>query len=490
MFSQQFLETLTGGNGSSMTGQISFDDLSQLRKALEMGYGTDVAQLTGGGAFRMQSLDSTMKATIQDNQHFRLFNRLQKTNATATVDEWTEQSSVGGFRGGSTNTETGVIPQAMGEYARRVGMVKFLMTRREVSFVATLGKNIADAEATEQAGGALQLLTDAEHLCFLGDDLVVPTEFPGIGAQIAHAIAEGKISPDHVIDMDGKALDGISALNRAAALIAGAGNFGTATDLYMSYLTQSDFDSALDPAFRVNLDNNPTSLMIGAPVKGIRTSFGDIATQPDVFIPDEVQQQPFEVLYPSVAANNIAMKPQNVTVDAATSAPDSKFSAGRDGNYYYYVCGVSAKGESLGFVTSQVAIAAGKKAVITITASAAGGETGYAIYRSRQNGTNRPDDVRLMCRIPRTGATTTYTDLNREIPGSTKAFVLNMKPGSDAITWRQFLPMSKFQLYPTNAAVLPWAQMLFGYLRLAKLRQHAMIRNIVPRGALWRPFKD
>lgn len=488
MFSQQFIESLTGGAGTSASGQISFGDLAELKKALEMGYGTDVAQLTGGGAFRMQSLDATMKSTIQDNQHFTLFNRLQKTNATATVDEWTEQSSVGGFRGGSTNTETGIINKAQGDYARRVGMVKYLMTRREVSFVATLGKNIADAEAVEQSNGALQLLTDAEHLCFLGDELVVPTEFSGVAAQLAQGVAEGKISPDHVFDAEAKPLDNIRPINHASALIAGAGNFGTPTDLFLSFLAQSDLDSSLDPAFRVSLDNSPNSIMLGTPVRGIRTSFGDIATRPDVFIPDEGQQMPFEVLYPAVAADNIMMKPQAVDVDASASAADSQFSSGRDGMYYYYVCGVSAKGESLGLVSSQVAIGAGKKAVLTITASAAGGETGYAIYRSRLNGTNRADDVRLMCRIPRTGNSTTYVDVNRDIPGTSKAFILNMKPGQEAITWRQFLPMSKFQLYPTNAAVLPWAQMLFGYLRLAKLRQHVMIKNILPNGAEWRPF--
>src|SRR3546814_1060975 len=145
---------------------MSFNDVTELRKALEAGYGTDVATLTGGGALRIQSLDKTMMATIQENEHFALFNELNKSNATATVDEWTEQNSVGGFLGGSTNTETGAIAQAQGSYARRVGLVKYMMTRREVSFVQTLQNTIADSEATEQANGALQLLTDAEVLSF------------------------------------------------------------------------------------------------------------------------------------------------------------------------------------------------------------------------------------------------------------------------------------------------------------------------------------
>ena len=57
--------------------------------------------------------------------------------------------------GGSTNTEVGTIASATGQYARRTGSVKYLMTRREVSFVATLGNNIVEAEA---AGTVRKLL--------------------------------------------------------------------------------------------------------------------------------------------------------------------------------------------------------------------------------------------------------------------------------------------------------------------------------------------
>ena len=113
------------GAGQSTTGEIGGTALQELQKALTAGYGTDVSTLQGGGALRIQSLDKTMQATIQENKHFKLFNELAKTGAGATVDEWTEQSGIGGFLGGSTNTETGVIDESTGTYARRVGLVKY-----------------------------------------------------------------------------------------------------------------------------------------------------------------------------------------------------------------------------------------------------------------------------------------------------------------------------------------------------------------------------
>lgn len=470
--------------GQVVSGEMGMGDVAEMRKALEAGYGTDVSQLQGAGALRIQSLEKTMLSTIQENKHFALFNEMAKTNAGATVDEWTEQSGVGGFLGGSTNSEVGAIQGAQGQYNRRVGMVKFLMTRREVSFVSTLQNSIVEAEAVEAQNGALQLLTDAEFLSFEGDSAVVGTEFDGIYAQIASLD-----SADHVIDAAGESLASISMVDRAASTIAGFGNFGTPTHLFMSQLTQSDFNTNLDPAFRVSLKGTSQELMIGAPVKGISTSWGDIKTVSDVFIRDERQQAPFEVDYPGVAVKNLFKPALAVAADVSGGA-NSKWNAPHAGNYYYAVAGVNAAGQSQVVVSDQVAVTQGGKVTLTITASATGEETGYVIYRGRKNGTNALTDLRQMARIPRTGAQTVFADINRKIPGTTKAFLLNMAPGASAITWRQLLPMTKFPLYPTVSAVVPWAQLLFGYLRIGKRKHHVVIENICPSGQLWRPFSD
>ena len=485
--------------GASTTGQLGAQEFEELQKALSMGYGSDVSQLTGGGALRIQSLDKTMMATIQENQHFRLFNELSKQPATATVDEWTEQSAVGGFLGGSTNTETGTISAATGSYARRVGMVKYLMTRREVSFVATLGNNIAGAEAVEQQAGAMQLLTDAEYLSFEGDSTVVSTEFDGIYAQMAAGVTAGQVDGANVIDAGGTSLNSITLLNKAAAQISAMGNYGTPTHIFMSQNVQADFDTGLDPAFRVPLTDVPGGgISIGAPVVGIRTSWGNIKTMPDVFIRDENAMLPFEAqntAYAAIATAQAGIQPSALSIDASNTDASSAFSGAQAGNYYYMVCGVNAAGQSTGRISSQVAVVAGKKVVLTITASGGGLETGYVIYRSRLNGGNTASglalygsDFRYMAKVAKAGATTTFTDYNREIPGTTKAYILNMTPGAQAITWRQLLPMLKFPLYPTATASIPWEQLMFGYLRISKRRHHAVIKNIVPNGALWRPF--
>lgn len=475
-------------NPADRSGAIVAEDFAALQKALEAGYGTDVATLTGGGALRVQSLDKTMQATIQDNEHFVLFNKLQKTKPTATVDEWTEQSGVGGHVGGSTNTETGIIRESTGEYARRTGLVKYLMTRRQVSFVQTLQGAIADAEAAEYANGALQLLTDAEHLCFEGDSAVVPTEFDGIYAQMVAGVAAGLVDSRNIIDVRGGSLASINAVNAAAAQVSGFGNFGKITDLFCSQLVQADFDNNLDPAFRVPLTSVPGGgISIGSPVIGIRTSWGNIGMNPDVFIRDADRQLPFELMYPAIASAQVAIKPQTVAGVAAADAA-SQFATGQAGTYYYAVAGVNAAGASAVTKSAQVTVAVGDKVTLTIGASAGLGETGYIIYRGRLGGTNATADFREVGRVARTNSSTVWVDYNQDIPGTTKAYLLDMRPSAHAITWRQLLPMLKFALYPTANAVIPWAQLLFGFLRMTKRKHHAVIKNILPSSATWKPF--
>jgi hypothetical protein len=357
--------------------------------------------------------------------------------------------------------------------------------------VLTLQNNIVDAEAQEYVNGALQLLTDAEFLCFEGDSDVVPTEFDGIAAQMASVTA-------NILDFRAQPLASMHAITRAAAHIAGYGQFGVPTDLFLSQQAQADLDNSLDPAFRVPLPDVPNGgVSMGAPVVGIRTSWGNIATNPDIFIRDETMQMPLVLTYTTMATTNAANAPQSLACGAAGAHADSQFTASHAGWYYWGVAGVSATGESpIVWGANQRAIAAGERVALTITHSAAGDETGYAIYRSAKAaadpgapGAGNRDDIRLMCRVARdSGATTTYNDNNQNIPGCTKAFILNMKPSATAITWRQLLPMVKFPLYPTASAIIPWAQLLFGYLRMSKRQHCVMFKNILPNSSVWRPF--
>jgi len=492
----QFAGLAPGGANPMLGGSTGggLDMIADLTKALQASdYQTDVNTLVGGGALGMQSLDTAMKTTIQENSHFTLMNRLQSTSATNIVDEYSRQTNVGGFLGGSTNSQMGVVRSAQGEYSREVGLVKFLMTLRQVGFVLTVGKNLAEPTALEERNGALQLLTDANYLLYHGNAAASPTQFDGVFAQIDGEVAAGNMSADSIISLDGQRMDSIDAISQINVAVSRYGSWGRSTDIFMPNSVQNDLNKYLDPSFRWSAGQNNTPV-IGGHVEGIRLTNGVLKTNMDTFIHDEENPMvyPFEVNNAALAAANIAFKPQTLTVNAATSDSASMFSTTRAGNYYYAVAAIGGKGEGLtaAVVSTQTAITAGKKAVLTITGSAAATETGYAIYRSRQDGTNGISDFRLVKTIARTGATTTFTDLNRDIPGTVSVPLLNLGQGADAIGWRQFQPMTKIPL-PFGIggiAQYSWFQFLFGYLRITKPKHHGYIKNILPSNAKWRPF--
>lgn len=493
---QQFANmTPVSGSAATLGGSQggSLDAMGDLKKALEASnYQTDVSTLTGGGALGVQSLDTAMKTTIQENEHFTLFNRLVSTNATNIVDEYTRQTGVGGFLGGSTNSQMGVVRAAQGEYNREVGLVKFLMTLRQVGYVLNIGKNIVEATAVEERNGALQLLTDANYLLYHGNADASPTEFDGIFKQIDDEIAAGKMSADNVVDLDGKKLDSVEAFSKISAAVSRYGSWGRSTDLFLPNSVQIDLNTGLDPAYRWTPGGGNTPVL-GGHVEGIRLQNGVLKTNMDTFIQDEENPMvyPFEVNFAALAAANVAFKPASITGATASDA-ESRFTASRAGNYYYAVEAIGAGGVGMTALTksAQVAVSAGQKVTLTITASGANTETGYRIFRGRQNGTNGTIDFRLMKVVKKAGATTTYVDLNRDIPGTICVPVLNMGQSADAIGWRQFQPMTKIPL-PFGVGGVPvisWFQFLFGYLRVTKPKHHGYIKGILTANAKWRPF--
>ena len=491
MSAQQGADVSLGGSAGGSPSQVQ-----DLIKALTASnYQTDVATLTDGGALGVQSLDNAMKAIVQEQEHFVLFKKLATTNATNIVDEYVRKTGVGGHLGGSVISQMGVVQPATGEYSREIGLVKFLATLRQVGYVGNLVNNIASMTAEEEINGGLQLLTDAEFMLFEGNADACPVQFDGIFKQINDAVTAGDISADHVIDMQATPLKSVEPLTKIGAAVAKYGNWGYSTDLLLPLDVQVDLNNELDPAFRWSQTPSASPLTIGTHVEGIRLQNGVLRTSMDTFIPydDFPSSKPFEVTWSATAAANVAIKPASLTVDAGTSDATSMFGASHAGNYFYAVTGISGEGRGQSAITAATvtAVAAGKKAVLTITKSSGGAETGYAIYRSKLGATSAvAADMRLVTIVAKDGTTTTYTDVNRDIPGTVRVPILNMRPGSDAIGWRQFNPMTKIPL-PFGIGgmmVHSWFQCLMGYLRITKPAHHGIIKNILPSNATWRPF--
>lgn len=460
---------------------------SDFYKALSAGAGTDHATLVGGAALRRESIESSLLVTVQKNKHFVFWNKCPKSKAISTVDEWSIQRDIGGIPGSGANTELGDIAESTGDYARQTATVKFLMDKRRVSVVAEVQSRngLASAIAKETDNGTKKLLTDANYLSYFGRSDCVAAEFDGL-EKIMRDFSTGSYS-DHVLDLRGR---GITANARefveTAQLAWSQGNWGQITDYFCSAAVQGDVDQKLDPAHRVNINGAKNDLTLGAPVKGIHTNFGDLATNIDPFITEG--GAPYSVRgggYAALQAGVVA--PASVAGVAAPNAA-SKFTIAQAGNYYWAVEGGKDGGARSALVKSgQVAVSGGDGVTVTITHGANSNCTYFQVYRSRQDGTNADGDFREMLKIAASqSSTTVYVDLNAYIPGTSIIFCLTML--DDAVTIRRLMDMTRFPLYPTTKAEHVWAQLLFAYLRVGKPNQHRIIVNVLPSSQVWRPF--
>ncbi|HVM98306.1 MAG TPA: hypothetical protein VMT89_18060 [Candidatus Acidoferrales bacterium] len=483
------MSPVQGGNFADLQGLQGFiwTDVKDFHKAVTSGnYETDVSGLTGGRAVQLQSIERSLLMTVQTEEMLKAFRALQKSNATATVDEYVRQTTVGGFLGGSFNGESDVINEAEADYKRLTLEIKYMMTMRRVTMVQKSTTGVVDVMSNQSKSAILQILSDTEWAIFKGDSSCVDKEFDGI-----EAILRSAASSDHIIDMRGKGITPAAAeFIQAAQLASSYGNYGRINKSYMSNLVAADIDQKMDPNFRILLNNQGDNTKIGAPVQAVKTRWGNIAVVDDIFIQEgEIPFASRSAELAAIVTNANVTPPTSITPTVGPTA-GSQFLAAHAGTYYWGAEGRNKNGSSAIVKSGAFTVNSGDGASLAIVEGVGSNATCFMIYRSRRFGTNVDTDMREMVRIPIQhaggGGTTTYVDLNARIPGTSQIYCLTERP--DAITIRRLLPMTKFALYPTNAAIIPWAYLLFLALRIGKPNQHVIIDNVLPSASPWQPF--
>lgn len=478
---------LGGGDIGAIANQLGFKSTAEFYKALTSGYETDQAQLSGGSALRKESLEASLLSTIARNKHFVTWNLLPKTSATALVDQWTRETKIGGVPGSGATGIGRVIPQTQGEYEREIGRVKFMKDRRAVDVEAEMESSmgLASAVSRETDKGSLKVLLDANWMIHYGRSDCSTYEIDGFKAQLE------AIGGAQVVDLRGATISPNAVeFIEAADVIWGRDHFGMATDYVCSADVQTDIDQLLDPAFRVAASDR--DLKLGAPVTGIRTSFGDnpIKRNIDPFLVES--EVPFIARgseYAALVTGSGILAPASVAGVPGAHA-SSQFTAAHAGNYYYGVEAFGANMKASALVKSLVvAIAAGDRSVVTITPQAGNNADYYVLYRGRRNGTNADDDMKEIARIPANGDNpVTYNDANQNIPGTSHIEIYTVF--DDAVTIRRFGEQFRFPLAATDTAQYLWAQIMGFFLRLGKPNQHVLIKNVLPNKARkrWNPF--
>ena len=455
----QNYEGFAQGNGEMM---------EMLTKALSAGSGVDAASYTGGRALIPESLDSTLVNILHTQDEARLFQMLKKNSIKSPVHQWDERTEVGADDGAWV-PEGGDSTEADQTIARKYGTAKYLQTLRKVTLQATISNMIEPAMVLEQNAGTLWIIRNIERALFYGNSTFFTNQPDGL---------ETLIPSSNVIDARGAdASSSIfeNAFNEGCRQIRD--NYGRASDFLASTKVMEDVQRLLRDRIRFGAGTTQGSAVFTE----YPTPFGTPTIKDDIFIQEGAVGS---------ASSLTALRPAAITFTSVTpsSSPStSQFSANDAGDYWYSVAGVNRYGQGAETIygsPTAVTVAADEIVTMTVT-DGSPVPTCYALFRSKKDAADLSDLRFIGYFAWATGTSDTFIDTNSDLPGTSDGYLLTMGQIYNAIEWEQFLPLMKFDLYPTNAAVYPFLMLLFGFLALKKPVQHIRIKNISPSGLGW-----
>jgi len=434
------------------------EQIQELIKALETGQGVDPSGFTGGSALRMQSLDGTLKNVTFSEKHLKAVKVIPQRPAYSTVEEYSVESDYGENEGAFVS-EIENPEESDPTLTRKYSVVKYLRTLRKVSDVSGQVKNIQSPINVQTIAGTRFLLRKLEETIFNGNSTNIPKEFDGLLALVV-----ANASADHIIDMRNAEL---SQLNFQDAAQIIADNYGSANYSFHAHGVQSSLDASIEPDQRLILPVNPAQgIMIGTPTAGVRTSFGDIAFRPDVFI-KEGQAKPTAAkgtggpLAPTIALSTIA-------------AADEQFGAAV-GTYTFAVTAITDKGESAPSAESGIAVASGEGIRIAVTKNGSGATPqAYKIYRLQ---TPTSTVLKYMRTVAFSASPQNVDDKNEDIPGTSNTFVCDVDTLLDTICVKRLAPLTKLPLARVGAYV-QWLQNLYVTLQLTAPNKFVVFKNV------------
>ncbi|MDR2484893.1 MAG: hypothetical protein LBD55_05820 [Treponema sp.] len=471
-FGDMFYAVQTADNGGE-----------ELRKALQAGYGTDAAQFAGGRTLQPESMELTMLMAMREQpEDCKLMNQIARRPVSSTVHQYNVRTEAGADYQFLTAGEGGEANATDQDIKRIYKDIKYLQTYRSVTDQMLAVESFESALAAEKMAGTLTILKAAEYLCFHGDSGVNSTEYDGLIKVITDN--RGKPAEANAVDLRGRSIGtaGRRFFDEPAERIYQAG--GDCNILYFPPPLAADIQElAVGDSVRYigNMSLKPDGGNAATAVAdhfttpfGNRINFGE-SCGADNF---------FRVKGKTEASGNVQTRSAAPTAALAAQAgvSGSLFLAAQAGTYQYAARGINRFGISTASTAASVAVAANGGAVITITPSPTGLETGYIITRSEKDGSNLME----MKRIPRDtqNPETVYTDKNEDLPGTAEALWLTEKRLQTILEFYQLIPLHYRPLYENKTAEKPFLIQLFGAADLKVPTFCAVTKNIQYRGGL------
>jgi len=439
-------------------------EVADLFKALSAGSDINNPGASPGVGFplRTESLEATLKNLTYEMDEIKLFKAIPKVPAANTVEEFNRLLSYGAGGARSFNqgffTEGDLPEEQDSTYERVTVLIKYLGIVGRVTHVAnTIRAAHGSAIALETMNKTMELLRNLENGLFFGDSALIPEQWDGLYKLISTG------APDNVIDLRGASLTE-EQLNDMLLQIRD--NFGMATDAYFG--TGPFADLAKQVYDRQRFSYAPAPGVLGATITAFQGQHGRINMHDHVFI----TEGGLPIAAGLGRADRRPLAPSISVAAAAAPAVGSLFVAADAGTYFYRVVAGNRYGLSTPVNTAAVVVAAGDGVTFTVTDG--GQDTSfYEIYRTAPGAA--VGTATLMTRVARSGATQVITDLNSDIPGTSKGFVLMQNQRS--FSWAQLLPMTRIPLAAIDTSIR-WAQVLYGAVKMYTPAKNVVVKNI------------
>lgn len=439
-------------------------DVDALNKALTAGYETNPLALTGGGAFRVESLENSLRVLTYSDQHIKMWKKIPKVPAYSTVEQYGQQLDYGREGGGFVGE--GVLPDSNDStYVRRAAFVKFMGTTREVSHPMTLVNSaFGNVVAKQNQDGILWLLKKIEQSLFWGNSKLAPGGNEGLEWDgLVNLIDSG-----NVIDLAGNYLEE-KHINWGAQMLIQ--NFATPSDLYLPFEVMAQFSEAFFPKERVLMPTQQ-GYQAGVMVNKFMTHGGEVEFQPNIFL---TKTRPVNSVATSLKAPSVG-----TMAAGALAGTDGDFTKSGAGIYQYKAVFCNAHGDSVPTGATSVTINAGdlaKHVPLTFTnpASTAFPIEYIKVFRTIAGGSDFYEIAKFAVTTAAGGGTTTWNDVNSVMPNTYSAFMGEMS--SEVIAFKQLAPMMKMDL-ATLAPVIRWMVLLYGVPILYAPKKWMRFKNI------------
>jgi len=438
-------------------GSASATHLDDLRKALSAGY--QVSSQTGGGALRVQSLESSLKVLTNTEKNYVFWQDIEKKAAYSTVEEFNTLNQYGPDTGGF-NFE-GVLPeQDDTQYTRNVALTKFLGTTRSVSHPLTLVRPAhGEVIALENKNGILWILRRLESAFFYGNSTLMyngaeGAEFNGLSQQIAAT---------NVIDCLGNPLNE-ELIEEGANLVSV--NYGTPTHLFLAKRAMADFGKTVFSKERFMPQQTTVNANgeVGYFIQSINTQSGIIGLRPDVFIQNTPVANLGAALSPNAPAAPLAVTAANI--------------GGTSGNFFKDGAGAFQYGAALGNNYGESTVTVGN--TITLTTAQLNNTIAVTVQNPSAIGAVLPQYISIyrttaggsvLYRIARTPVTTqtasanntAFNDTDTVMANTSEAYLGEMS--DQVIAFKQLAPLLKMDLAVVGPA-FRWMILLYGVLIL------------------------